>query len=140
MKFKLTSEPQAKALMVRIWPKVLEALNTGKELDLEIVDAVRSDDQNKLYHVIIEKIATQSKHLGAKWDEESWKRFLIDQFATETGLRSGKVVPSLDGNRIVQLGIQSRKFTKDQASQFVEWLYAWCAENGIDTDDTQPKT
>ena len=140
MKFKLTSEPQAKALMVRIWPKVLEALNTGKELDLEIVDAVRSDDQNKLYHVIIEKIATQSKHLGAKWDEESWKRFLIDQFATETGLRSGKVVPSLDGNRIVQLGLQSRKFTKDQASQFVEWLYAWFAENGIDTDDTQPKT
>ena len=140
MKFKLTSEPQAKALMVKIWPKVLEALNTGKELDLEIVDAVRSDDQNKLYHVIIEKIATQSKHLGAKWDEESWKRFLIDQFATETGLRSGKVVPSLDGNRIVQLGLQSRKFTKDQASQFVEWLYAWCAENGIDTDDTQPKT
>ena len=140
MKFKLTSEPQAKALMVRVWPKVLEALNTGKELDLEISDAVRSDDQNKLYHVIIEKIATQCQHLGAKWDEESWKRFLIDQFATETGLRSGKVVPSLDGNRIVQLGIQSRKFTKDQASQFVEWLYAWCAENGIDTDDTQPKT
>ena len=140
MKFKLTSEPQAKALMVRVWPKVLKALNTGKELDLEIVDAVRSDDQNKLYHVIIEKIATHSEHLGAKWDEESWKRFLIDQFATETGLRSGKVVPSLDGNRIVQLGLQSRKFTKDQASQFVEWLYAWCAENGIDTDDTQPKT
>ena len=126
--------------MKQIWPKVLEAINTGKELDLEIVDAVRSDDQNRLYHSIIADIAHHATHLGAKWDEESWKRFLIDQFATETGLRSGKVVPSLDGNRIVQLGIQSRKFTKDQASQFVEWLYAWCAENGIELDDTKPKT
>ena len=136
MKFKLTSEPQAKALMVRIWPKVLEALNTGKELDLEIVDAFRSDDQNKLYHVIIEKIATQSEHLGAKWDEESWKRFLIDQFATETGLGGSKVVPSLDGTRIVQLGLQSRKFTKEQGSEFIEWLLAWATDKGIEINAT----
>ena len=68
MKFKLTSEPQARALMVRIWPKVLEALNSGKELTIEIIDAVRSNDQNKLYHAIIAEIAKQAKHLGAQWD------------------------------------------------------------------------
>ena len=140
MKFKLTNESQAKALMVRIWPKVLEALNSGKELDLEIDDAVRSNDVNKLYHEIIGQIAAAAQHLGAKWDAESWKRFLIDQFASEKGLGGGKVVPSLDSQRIVQLGLQSRKFTKQQASQFVEWLYAWCAENEIELDDTKPKT
>jgi hypothetical protein len=140
MKFKLNSEPQARALMVRIWPKVLEALNSGKELTIEIIDAVRSNDQNKLYHVIIAEIAKQAKHLGAQWDEESWKRFLIDQFASETGLVGGKVVPSLDSQRIVQLGIQSRKFTQQQASQFVEWLYCWCATNGIELDDTKSQT
>jgi len=31
----------------------------------------------------------------------------------------------------VQLGFQTRKFTKEQASEFVEWLYAWSAENGV---------
>ena len=131
MKFKLENEPQAKALMVRIWPKVLEALNTGKELDLEIVDAVRSDDQNKLYHVIIEKIATQSEHLGAKWDAESWKRLLVDQFCRDSNIKTGVVIPNLSGDGIVQLGFQTRKFTKEQASEFVEWLNAWGAEHGI---------
>jgi len=140
MKFKLENEEQAKALMNRVWPKVLEALKTGKQLDMEIVDAVRSDDQNRLYHAIIADIAHHATHLGAKWDEESWKRFLIDQFASETGLKSGKVVPSLDSHRIVQLGLQSRKFTKDQASQFVEWLYAWCAQNEIEINEPKPQT
>jgi len=131
MKFKLTSESQAKALMQRVWPKVLEALNSGKELDLEIVDAKRSNDQNNLIHDIIDNISVAAKHLGAQWDAESWKRFLIDQFATEIGMTGGKVVPSLDGSRIVQLGLQSRKFSKEEASQFIEWLYAWCAEHEI---------
>ena len=134
MKFKLENEEQAKALMVRVWPKVLEALKVGKQLDMEIVDAVRSDDQNRLYHAIIADIAHHATHLGAKWDEESWKRFLIDQFASETGLGGSKVVPSLDGTRIVQLGLQSRKFTKEQGSEFIEWLLAWATDKGIQID------
>jgi hypothetical protein len=38
----------------------------------------------------------------------------------------------LDSTGIVQLGIQTRKFTKEQASEFVEFLLAWCADNGIE--------
>jgi hypothetical protein len=40
-------------------------------------------------------------------------------------------MPNLSGDGIVQLGFQTRKFTKEQASEFVEWLYAWSAENGV---------
>jgi hypothetical protein len=50
----------------------------------------------------------------------------------ETEDKQGKIVPNLDGTGIVQLGLQTRKFTKEQASEFVEWLYAWSANNGID--------
>ena len=137
MKFKLTSEPQAKGLMQKVWPKVLEALNSGKELDLEIVDGARSDSQNKLFHSIISEIAKNASHYGATWDAESWKRFLIDQFASEIGLGGSKVVPSLDGSRIVQLGLQSRKFSKEQASEFVTWLQAWCADKGIEIENPE---
>ena len=132
MKFKLISVEQAKTLMVTVWPKVLKALEAGKRLDIEIIDEKRSNDQNNLMHDIIQDITEAAEHMGAKWDAESWKRFLIDQYASETGLGGGKVVPSLDGARIVQLGLQSRKFTKEQASQFIEWLYAWCAEHEIE--------
>ena len=134
MKFKLTSEPQAKGLMQKVWPKVLEALNSGKHLDMEIVDAARSDPQNKLFHAIIAKIAKEASHFGSTWDAESWKRILVDQFATETGLHVSKIVPSIDGYRLVQLGLQTRKFSKEQASQFVTWLEAWCADKGIEID------
>lgn len=131
MQYKLINVEQGTTLIKNLWPKMKTALELGKTLVLNIDAETRSDDQNRLYHEIIGEIAEAAKHMGAKWDAESWKRFLIDQFGHETGLSGGKVVPSLDGSRIVQLGIQSRKFTKEQASQFIEWLYVWCAENEV---------
>ena len=87
-----------------------------------------------MYHAIIGVIAKQASHLGAKWGAEDWKRFLVWQFAKEVGINTGKLVPSLDGTGIVQLGMQTRKFTKEQASQFTEWLMAWAAQNGVELE------
>jgi hypothetical protein len=92
----------------------------------------RSIDQNSLYHALIQEIAEQASHLGSKWDAESWKRLLLDKFAKETGKARGRVIPNLDGDGVVEIGLQSRKFTKQDASEFVEWLYAWCSENGVE--------
>jgi hypothetical protein len=131
MKYQLTNESQAKALMVTLWPKVLTALNAGKPLVMEIKAADKSRDQEQKYHAMITEIATQAQHMGSKWDAESWKRLLVDQFCKESGLKTGVVMPNLSGDGIVQLGFQTRKFTKEQASEFVEWLYAWSAEHGV---------
>ena len=130
MKFQLTDESQAKALMTGLWPKVLKALQT-KQLTLEIKDATKSRDQEEKYHAMIGDIAKQAQHLGAKWDSESWKRLLVDQFCKDNGLKTSAVIPNLAGDGIVQLGMQTRNFTKEQASEFVEWLHAWGATNGI---------
>ena len=130
MKFELTSEAQAKALMVGLWPKVLNALKT-KSLTLEIKQANKSREQEEKYHAMIGEIAKQAQHLGAKWDAESWKRLLVDQFCRDNDIKTGVVIPNLSGDGIVQLGFQTRKFTKEQASEFVEWLNAWGAEHGI---------
>ena len=130
MKFQLTDEKQAKALMTGLWPKVLKALQT-KQLTLEIKDATKSRDQEEKYHAMIGEIAKQAQHLGAKWDAESWKRLLVDQFCKDNGLKTGAVIPNLAGDGIVQLGMQTRNFTKEQASEFVEWLHAWGAEHGV---------
>jgi len=131
VKYQLTSEAQAKALMTGLWPKVLTALNAGKPLVLEIKAADKSRDQEEKYHAMISEIATQAQHMGSKWDAESWKRLLVDQFCKDTGLKTGVVMPNLSGDGIVQLGFQTRKFTKEQASEFVEWLHAWGAEHGV---------
>jgi len=130
MKFQLTDESQAKALMTGLWPKVLKALQS-KQLTLEIKDATKSRHQEEKYHAMIGEVAKQAQHLGAKWDAESWKRLLVDQFCKDNGLKTGAVIPNLSGDGIVQLGLQTRNFTKEQASEFVEWLHAWGAEHGV---------
>ena len=127
----LTSEEQAKALMVNLWPKVLTALKSDKHLVLEIKATDKTREQELKYHAMIDEIAKQASHMGAKWSSEDWKRLLVDQFCKENGIKTGVVIPNLSGDGIVQLGLQTRKFTKEQASDFVEFLYAWGAEHGI---------
>ena len=131
MRFQLTNEAQAKALMVNLWPKVLKALNAGKQLNMEIKEAAKTREQEEKYHAMIGEVAKQAQHLGSKWSSESWKRLLVDQFCRENDIKTGVVIPNLTGDGIVQLGFQTRKFTKEQASEFVEWLHAWGAEHGV---------
>jgi hypothetical protein len=131
MRFNLINETQAKTLMVNLWPKIISALNNGKQLTLEVKDAGKSREQEEKYHAMIGEVAKQAQHLGAKWDAESWKRLLVEQFCKDNGLKTGAVIPNLAGDGIVQLGTQTRNFTKEQASEFVEWLYAWGAERGV---------
>ena len=132
MRLKLFAPQQAHAELTKLWPQIKAALQNGHKLELEIKREGKSRDQEEMYHAIIGHISKQASHLGAKWDAEDWKRFLVWQFAKEVGINTGKLVPSLDGTGIVQLGMQTRKFTKDQASQFTEWLLAWAAQNGVE--------
>jgi hypothetical protein len=136
MRYDLIDQQQASALMQSLWPKVKAALAAGRKLTLEVKDASRSDEQNRKYHAIFGDIAKQAEHCGSKWDAEDWKRMLVWQYCKEKQIEAGKVVPSLDMTGIVQLGQQTRKFTKEQASEFVEFLLAWCANNGIELKET----
>jgi hypothetical protein len=131
MIFHLQNKDQAKTLMLSLWPKVKESLKAGKQLRMEIKAESKSRDQEEKYHAMLGEIATQAQHLGAKWSTEDWKRLLVDLFAKETGLQGGKIIPSLDGQGIVQLGLQTRNFTKEQAMEFITFLEAWGASNGI---------
>jgi hypothetical protein len=131
MIFHLQNTEQASALMAKIWPKVKDSLRASKALRLEIKAQSRSEEQNAKYHAMLSEIAVQAQHLGAKWSAEDWKRLLVDLFTKETGLQGGKIIPSLDSNGIVQLGLQTRDFTKEQAMEFITFLEAWGANNGI---------
>ena len=129
----LHNPQQAHSVLKDLWPKIKENLQAGKQLRLEIKKAARSTDQNAHFHALFNKISSEMAKVGSKWDADDWKRLLIDQWAHETGRKVGKVAPSLDGERVVQLGLQSHKFTKEEGSDFIEWLLAWMADKGIET-------
>jgi len=131
MIFHLQNPEQASAVMAKIWPKVKDTLKAGKALRMEIKADSRSDEQNAKYHAMLSEIAVQAQHLGAKWDAESWKRFLVYEFCKQLGLPQGQIVPSLDGSGIVQLGLQTRDFSKERAAEFITFLEAWAADKEI---------
>jgi len=127
----LTSTEQAKTSIRHNWDKITKALDSGNNLVMEIKLSSKTREQEEKYHAMINDIAKQAQHLGAKWSAEDWKRLLVDQYLREEANIQGKIIPNLDGTGIVQLGFQTRKFTKEQASEFVEWLYSWSGNNGI---------
>jgi len=128
----LYSPTQATTVMKDLWPRVKDALESGKKMRLEIKESRRSTEQNDMFHSIIAQIAKKMSEAGTSWTADDWKRLLIDQWAHETNRRIGKVVPSLDGDRVVQLGLQSHKFTVEDSSEFIEFLIAWATNKGID--------
>ena len=97
----------------------------------------KSTVQEKKYHAMINDIAASCVFMNQAWSAKDWKRLLIAAFvdvmrdeAKATGkpdpfADEGRVVPALTGKGIVQLGVQSRGFTKPIASAFIEYLYAW---------------
>ena len=135
MKVTLHSAQQAHTVLKDVWAKAKPYLLAGNKLVLTIEQESKSREQEEKYHAIINDIAKQSSHLGAKWSSEDWKRFLVWQFAKEIGISTGKLVPSLDGTGIVQLGLQTRKFKKHESTQFIEWLLAWATQNGVTVND-----
>lgn len=132
MKYKLYEEKQAHATMLAVWNIVKETLYNGKKVILEIKEETRTNEQNALIHALIARIAKQAEHAGSKWEPEDWKRLLLDQWAKDSNRDRGSMVGSLSGDGVIQLGLQSRNLTKAEGAEFIEFIYAWAAQAGID--------
>ena len=119
-----------------MWQKAKVVLESGTALVVDVRLESKTSPQERLYHTYIGKISKQASHLNCKFCKDDWKRFLVDAYLRETKQESGRILPNLDGSGFVQLGLQTRKFNKKQASEFVTWLEAWCAENGVILDES----
>lgn len=108
---------------------------------LKLTPPAKSRDQEERYHAMIGDIAKHCTFMNERLGAEDWKRLLVDAFvrvmreeAKATGKpdpfgAQGRVLPSLDGTGVVQLGVQTRKFTRRLASDFIEHLYSYGSEN-----------
>ena len=134
MKIAFQDSKQALTQLRQLWPKIKDALDGGIPLVLEIKRESKTRQQEKLYHQYIGKASKQARHLGCTYNEEDWKRILVDAYLRESNQEPFKLIPNLDGTGVIQLGFQTRKFSKEKASEFLSWLEAWCANNGVDID------
>lgn len=139
----LRNAQQGHGAILLMWDHCKPWLIAGHELMLRVTQILKKREQEEKYHAMIGDIARQVQHVGRYWDADDMKRFLVDEFAEEMRAigqplhHDSRVFPSLDGRRIVQLGIQTREFWVSEASAFIEYLYAKGAETGVQW--TEPK-
>jgi len=107
----------------------------------EIKPATRSAIQNAKCHAILADISEQYEFVCGKLNTEDTKRMLVDAFARVKAAMGeplpgyGISVPSLIGEGVVQLGIQTRRFSKALMAEFITYLHAWGVDHGVRFSD-----
>lgn len=114
-----------------------EVMSASDGWVVTLKEAARKVAQNDKFHAMVSDIAKTCEFMGQKWPADDWKRLLVDAFAkvmrdARTPLHhDGRIVPSLDGKRVVQLGIQTQNFYIKEAAEFIEYLYSYGAEHNV---------
>jgi hypothetical protein len=123
-----------------IWKSLKALTMAGNRVAVRICDPEKSRDQEEKYHAMIAEIAAQIPVGGRNLDDDTMKRLLVDQFKADTLVDMAddwkkfgtmEMAPSLDGQRVVVLGVQTRRFTVRLGSAFIEWLYAYGSDAGV---------
>lgn len=123
----------ARDRMRAAWNEACNVLQFGKPVRVEVKEArgTRSLDQNAMFHAVCGDIARQRQWAGRWLDTEAWKRLLVDAWARAEGKAQGTVVPSLDGESIVNLGIQTRRMTVGEMADLITFAQAWAVEHDV---------
>lgn len=131
----------ARARMAAAWRfacRFLE-LGTRARVTVEEYKPTRSADQNAMFHALCQDIAAARPNwAGHPIDAEGWKRLLVDAWARTEGGVQGRIVPSLDGSSVVNLGVQTRRLKVGEMADLITYVQAWAVDNGVPLND-QPK-
>lgn len=123
----------ARDRMAAAWKHACEFLQLGKLVRVEIEEAAskRSVEQNDMFHAICGDLSKQRQWAGEWIDTEGWKRLLVDAWARAENRPQGKVVPSLDGKSVVNLGLQTRRMKVGDMADLITFAQAYCVEHDV---------
>ena len=91
---------------------------------VEIKPATRSLEQNARMWAMLTDLADQVVWHGQKLTAENWKDVLT------AGLKRQQVVPGIDGGFVV-LGTSTRKMTKPEMAELIEFITAFGTQQGV---------
>lgn len=138
----LLDAEHARDRMIAIWRIVNEYLLAGKDVRIRIDEkqATRTLEQNDKFHAICSDIAKQKMWAGQWIDTEGWKRLLMDSWARAENRIQVRVVPSLDGQSIVNLGIQTRNMRVADMADLIAFAEAYAIDNEVTLNDSRRET
>jgi hypothetical protein len=118
------------ALKAQVFPFLGTAMQASQRWILTIKPETRSQSQNRLMWPILTEFSKQldwpiNGHM-VKMDPDDWKDVLTAAFKRETV----RLAMGLDGG-VVMLGQRTSRFTKQEFSEWIEFLYATAAARGV---------
>ena len=118
----------------RVCEHAIAAIRTaplGYRVTLE--EPSRSREQNDALHPRVREIA-KTVQFGGEWlNEYEWRTLLVSGWMKATG-KDPRVVQGLEGEPVA-LRISSRRLSKVEFSELLEWVDAWAASHGIENRD-----
>lgn len=85
----------------------------------------RSNDQNSLMWSLLTQVSKKVVWYGEKLSPDDWK----DIFTAS--LRKSRVVPGIDADTKVPLGMRTSQMSKQEIGDLVELIYAFGAEHDV---------
>lgn len=93
---------------------------------IEISQPKRTDAQNKLLWPLLTSLSMGLKWHGLALSPEDWKDLLTASYRKEA-----RVVPNLEGNGFVALGMRTSTMSKAEFSDFMEFVFAFASREGV---------
>lgn len=89
-------------------------------------EPTRSLEQNAKLWACLTDVANQVDWYGKKLTAEDWKCVF------SASLRNTRVVPTIDGDGFVPLGMSTSKMSKAEMSALIELIHAFGADRGVE--------
>lgn len=94
---------------------------------LELREAKRTDEQNRALWSLLNQVYRQRPmHCGVRMTPEHWKAVFMDALGAEMVL-----LPRLEGDGYFPIGHRSSQLGKQEFSDLLELILAWCAREGV---------
>ena len=122
--------PESLAILDRLRSWLRPRLQAGERFTLSVDEERRNLSQNAKLHSLLGEIAAQKEWAGKKWDAHDWKRLMTAAWMRANG-KQASVIPAIDGYGFDVLYDHTSRLSKAEMSDLIEFVVAWCAENGI---------
>lgn len=103
-------------------------LNAPEGYCVEIKPVTRTLEQNAKLWAMLGDLARQIDWHGQSLTAENWKDMCT------AALKRQQVVPGIDGGFVV-LGTSTRRMTKPEMAELIEFMYAFGAQHGVQWSD-----
>ena len=109
--------------------RCMMSLPIGEDWVAEFRKNTRNDEHSKKFHAMCADVSMQLTYVGKKISPAAWKVLFISGHAIATG-EGAEIVPGLEGE-FCNIRESSAKMSIKRFASLIEYVTAYCAENGV---------